>query len=388
LSEDTIYRELQQHLDKMPVGFPPTKSGVEIRILKQLFTPEEAKIATNIDFSITPTESLEKIYDRVKDTGISKENLEKILNQMVKKGHLYFKEENGKKYYSHALFAVGIYEHQVNRLSKSFLKDFFSYSIEKFGLEVFKTKVPQLRVIPIEYVITPENLVGHYDDLKEIIENSEGPFAVQNCICRQAMDLMGRPCKVTSRKETCIGIGQFAQHYIEQGWGREVNKEELLEILRKNEEEGLVLQPANTLRPGYICSCCGCCCGILTGAKILPKPAEHFASNYYAVVNPELCSGCGLCVDRCQMDAITIYENISTINKDKCIGCGLCVSTCSSEAITLEKKEIKYTPPADYDELYAKILKKKINIQKKEEVKRELRRRKREARRKQREIKN
>jgi len=31
-----IYRILQQHLDRMPIGFPPTKSGVELRLLKHL----------------------------------------------------------------------------------------------------------------------------------------------------------------------------------------------------------------------------------------------------------------------------------------------------------------------------------------------------------------
>ncbi len=41
---DELYRALQRHLDRMPVPFPATESGVEIRILKQLFTPEDAKL--------------------------------------------------------------------------------------------------------------------------------------------------------------------------------------------------------------------------------------------------------------------------------------------------------------------------------------------------------
>ncbi|MHA1885119.1 MAG: hypothetical protein ACW96S_08715 [Promethearchaeota archaeon] len=35
---DDIYRVLQQALDKLPIGFPETESGVEIRILKHIFT--------------------------------------------------------------------------------------------------------------------------------------------------------------------------------------------------------------------------------------------------------------------------------------------------------------------------------------------------------------
>ena len=58
MSDDAVYRELQQHLDSMPVGFPETASGVEIRILKQLFTPEEARIAVQLPFAPKGSESL------------------------------------------------------------------------------------------------------------------------------------------------------------------------------------------------------------------------------------------------------------------------------------------------------------------------------------------
>ena len=44
-TESQVYRDLQKHLDRLPISYPSTESGVEIRILKHLFTPEEAKIA-------------------------------------------------------------------------------------------------------------------------------------------------------------------------------------------------------------------------------------------------------------------------------------------------------------------------------------------------------
>ncbi|MFX0069651.1 MAG: 4Fe-4S ferredoxin, partial [Candidatus Hermodarchaeota archaeon] len=78
-----VYRKLQQHLDKLPIGYPSTESGVEIRILKHLFTPEEAKIAVNLRLIPEP---LRKIYRRVKKTGISLEELEKHLDSMFRKG--------------------------------------------------------------------------------------------------------------------------------------------------------------------------------------------------------------------------------------------------------------------------------------------------------------
>jgi hypothetical protein len=41
-----VYEKLAQHLDSLPAGYPRTESGVEMRILKRLFSPEEAEIAT------------------------------------------------------------------------------------------------------------------------------------------------------------------------------------------------------------------------------------------------------------------------------------------------------------------------------------------------------
>ena len=41
--EEEIYKKLAKHLDNLPGGFPPTESGVELRILKRLFTPRGSK---------------------------------------------------------------------------------------------------------------------------------------------------------------------------------------------------------------------------------------------------------------------------------------------------------------------------------------------------------
>ena len=44
-----IYERLAQHLDNLPGGFPRTESGVEVRILRRLFTPEDAELALHLD---------------------------------------------------------------------------------------------------------------------------------------------------------------------------------------------------------------------------------------------------------------------------------------------------------------------------------------------------
>jgi hypothetical protein len=75
----------------MPVAFPESESGLDIRLLRHLFTPDEAEIA--LELSALP-EPLERIHKRLKNKGISIEDLEKSLDNMVKKGAIL-----GGKYY-------------------------------------------------------------------------------------------------------------------------------------------------------------------------------------------------------------------------------------------------------------------------------------------------
>jgi electron transport complex protein RnfB len=358
-----VYKELQQHLDSFPIGFPTTKSGIEFEVLKHLFTPKEAKIATKLNFSWSQNlEPLEIIYERVKDTGMLIEELEKVLDTMAHKGTIHSKIEGSKKYYANSLFMYGMYELQVDNLTKDFLKKAITYMLEGFGMESYGTKIPQFRTVPVEESIEIENKLPSYDYAREVIKNSEEPIMVANCLCRQATDLSNRPCKMTERRETHLGFGHLAQIYIDQGKGRQITRDEALEVLRKSEEEGLVLQAANSLNPHFFCSCCGCCCVVLAGLKRFPRPIDFVSTNYLAEINSELCSGCGKCIDRCQMDAIKLVKEIAKVNWKRCIGCGNCVAICPESAILLKSKEEEINPPSTMDDLYQKILLKKQEI--------------------------
>ena len=145
------------------------------------------------------------------------------------------------------------------------------------------------------------------------------------------------------------------------GIGRYVTKEEVLDILDKVQEAGLVLQPLNSQYPDAICCCCGDCCGILKYMKKYPRPADYYATNYYAEVDPELCTGCQICVERCQLEASVMTNGVAAINLDRCIGCGNCVVICESDAVQLRRKEAETLPPKDMNAMYAKILSKKVS---------------------------
>jgi Na+-translocating ferredoxin:NAD+ oxidoreductase RNF subunit RnfB len=355
--EQKIYRDLQKHLDELPIGFPSTESGVEIRVLKHLFTPEEAELATQL--SVLP-EPLSGIHERIKDTGISIDGLEQVLESMALKGSLWREVKDGVTHYSNAMLVIGMFEFHLERLTEDFLNDLDQYFEEAFRGELYRTKIPQLRTIPIEKSITYEHNVSTYDDLKQIIENREGQIAVANCICRQAKDIQGESCSHTDLRETCFLFGDAAEHYLHLGIARSISKGEAFNIAHKAEEAGLVLQPANTQRPMGMCCCCGDCCGILQTVKKYPHPVELFASNYHSVVDSEICTGCETCADICQMEAITMVSSIATVNLDRCIGCGNCVANCLDDAIQLRKKEEELIPPPNTISLYVNILTKKL----------------------------
>lgn len=366
MATEEVYRELQEHLDKMPIGYPATDSGVELRILKHFFSPEEARIAIKLSFMV---ETIQQIYPRIKESGLSNEELEQKLDNMSEKGAInrYKRmDESGEiKFYSNALLAIGMLEYKMNDLSKDFCEDFEQYMHEGFLEEMTLTKIPQFRTIPLNKEVTIDNQVATYDDVRKIIEGVLGRIALSECVCRKGKDVLDRPCKITKLREICMQFGMAAELYIDKGFGREITKEEALKNLDIAEKDGLVVSPGNAIYPPFICLCCGCCCEYLANKKTLPKPVQFYRTNYYAKVNFEECTGCGTCIERCQMDALTLIDDISTVDRDRCIGCGICVPTCPSEAIKLEKLVEETVPPKNMGVLYTNIMKKKRKIKRK-----------------------
>ncbi|MHA1731302.1 MAG: indolepyruvate ferredoxin oxidoreductase subunit alpha [Promethearchaeota archaeon] len=365
-NDEDVYRRLQQHLDNMPVGFPAAESGAEIRLLKHLFTPDEAALALKLTFTPEP---VKRIFRRVRKTGISVEELEAKLDRMVEKGCLNAGKnpQTGEKFYANAFFAIGMFEYQVGKLTREFVEDMEQYLQEAFIGEFYKTGIPQLRTIPIEASVEDEKFVSTYDEVRKIFE-TRSPISVAECVCEQAQKLRGSTCHHET-KERCFQFGTGAHYYVENGLAREISKEEALEILDKVQEEGLVLQPTNSQKPIALCCCCGNCCEVLTHAKKLPKPAELFSTNHYSEVDPDACSGCGVCEERCPMDAVTLDDGVAHINRDYCIGCGVCIPTCPSDAIHLRKKDKEIVPPRNTMEMYTKMMHEKAKLAREEKGK-------------------
>jgi NAD-dependent dihydropyrimidine dehydrogenase PreA subunit len=348
---DSVYVALQKHLDKQAVGFPATQSGVEIRILKELFTPEQAGLARQLNYQ---PRSARDIFKQVKGKGLTLKKVASMLEEMEKNGAILSTLKNGTEHYFMIPLLVGVVEMHAYKATPKFWADFNEYMGSGFAKSFISTKVSQMRTIPVEKSLQAEHHVATYDQIREVINSMDGPISVNPCMCREGAKQRGQPCKVTSRRDTCMCFGDWARHFVKLGLSREITREEALDIIRQNQEDGLVLQPNNYQKIDFVCSCCGDCCGVLRILKMLPKPAENWAHNFYAAVDTESCTACETCVERCQMGAIKVDEPAAcaVINLDRCIGCGNCVASCPSEALRLVKRETETAPPEDSTDLF------------------------------------
>jgi NAD-dependent dihydropyrimidine dehydrogenase PreA subunit len=328
MKEET-YRRLAEHLDRLPGGFAPSDTGADLQLLKRLFTPEEAELATHL------TLDQEEARVIARRAGLPLGEAEERLEEMAHKGLIFaVQQADGPTLYQGVPFVVGIYEFQVNNLSEGLLQDLADYWRTQRQRPPVQT-IPQMRTIPVGQSIEPHLEALPYEQVEELVKAHER-FAVAPCICRRHARLRGGGCDAP--EESCLMFDEWADYYVQGERGRYVSRAEVAEILARADAANLVLQPTNSREAAAICCCCGCCCGVLGGLKHHPKPSEAVASAFIAALEPETCVGCWTCLERCQMEALAADGDRVALNTDRCIGCGLCVSTCPSGALTLVRK--------------------------------------------------
>ncbi|MCP4133771.1 MAG: 4Fe-4S dicluster domain-containing protein [bacterium] len=337
MNED-LYIQLREHLDKMPAGFPKTKSGAELKLLKRFYTTEQAQIALQIQ---PAPQKASAIAERLNmDTGEAAVKVE----EMAAEGLVFRIKTPDGSLYMQPNFIMGIYEWHVNSIDKEiaeFADDYYDAMFEHHWKE---RETKQLRVVPVDTSIKIEDSIQNYDKIRELVKSgSGGPYAAAPCICRE--EQMKKGNTVTRPLETCLTFGLAAQYYIENKIGRQLTEEELMLKLKECEDANLVPFSTNSLEIVNMCMCDKDSCQLFRNLNQFDKPAEEVHTSFYATIKKDLCSGCNLCQKKCQLHAID--EEKSDINKtgkvfqvnlDRCIGCGLCVSKCPTGAVAMNLK--------------------------------------------------
>jgi ferredoxin len=225
------------------------------------------------------------------------------------------------------------------------LAHMFEHYFVESGAQIMKYNPAFHRTAPVQSGPHMEWILP-YDHVRRILENSKS-FHVRDCICRLQQKHIGKGCD--KPLHVCMAFTPEENSFRDGA----VSREEALSILDLTKQAGLVHSLSN-VREGmnYMCNCCGCCCTLLRGLRKFGLKGGIAAANYYAEHDPSKCTGCGICVERCQTGAIEMTPEGITVDTNLCIGCGLCTTTCPVDAICLAMKpssEIIH-PPFDYSE--------------------------------------
>lgn len=346
---DDVYRNLAKTLDSLPNGFPATESGLEIKLLKRIFRPEDAELFCDLRLEF---ETAQQISER---TGRPLDGLEKHLFEMGDRGQIFSVDVGGVGIFKMVPWAFGIYEFQLRHMDRELAEMCEEYG-KHYGKQFFSNTPQLMQVVPVEKEIPGQQVALSHEQVSSIIESSQS-HAVFDCVCKKEKHLLDEGCD--KPLEICMGFAPVPGVFDDSDKYKALTKDEAYAVLEKAEEAGLVHLTWN-VESGhfFICNCCGCCCGVLRSINELGIDAAKVINSYYfAEIDPDECVVCGVCKDeRCQVNAIEEGEDTYTIVREKCIGCGLCVTTCPSDAIALIRKQADeiVPPPKNEQDWYAK----------------------------------
>lgn len=356
------YYELSKRLDKNVVGFPEPENEAAhegwMKILELLYTPEEAFVGAALP--VFPA-SLETI---AKKSGISEVTLKETLSGMADKGVVMDikNPQTGEVLYTLSPPIVGFLELTMMKLgtgkvSKSDLAEALSVyggNSTVFVKEVHGSGKTALGRSLVYDSLIKEDLIPfvyEWEKVLEIVDKAE-VIAVSNCFCRHKQEHLGHRCKAPM--ETCLSLDGFGEFVIRRNFGREIRKEEAVNILLECRKHNLVHLVDNVKnKPAWICNCCKCCCGALNAINKFGFPAVN-PSNFMPKQKEENCIGCSLCVKVCPVNAISFKKedgmNKITVDMERCIGCGVCASACPQKEIEMEKREnASYVPDSNIE---------------------------------------
>jgi len=335
------------------------------KLMKELYTEEEAALIADFPLGAYATKQLSEILGR------DETELNRMLKAMYENGLIFEAQNaNGENEYSVLAFEPGLIEMQFlkgrddekTRKMARLVSTIFEEEQAKIK-EIFKNpekiteldpemmtemlKGPPARVVSIEESVSTEKEVASWEQVSSIVEN-ENSYAVGECGCKHMAKLNGNPCQADAPSTCCIYFGKLADFFVEGGYATRLTKEEVFALVKKSQEAGLIQCTANRNKDtAYVlCNCCKCCCVYLnTNRKLRDLGITIVEVRFQAQVDNENCTGCGECVDLCQLEALELSDDIVQLNEKYCIGCGSCVSTCPTECISL--KRVSDTEPPE-----------------------------------------
>lgn len=333
------------------------------------YTPEEALLLTGFPYAPTALADLAALKK------MSSDALRPILDSLTAKG-LLNKQRKGDvfRYNLHDIFTIyrGFgWPGKTDDYSKTVGPLQHRYIMEGLMSPWRNAKEKGLRVLPIGVTIQDQRGVVPYEAVGRILDQVEY-FTVSHCPCRHANNLNPDAPDSPFPTDVCLHFDKLGHYIVENGMGREITRQETEAILKQCADLGLIHGISNYQeKPDTICNCSSDCCIWFMAMKKYGHDGTLTPSNFRVSVNRSACTGCGLCVKRCPMEALHLEEDlaakgretlvpgkdgkqralinqtgkISQLAPERCIGCGVCAYKCPSGAITLERNPVEHAPP-------------------------------------------
>ncbi|MEI6724959.1 MAG: 4Fe-4S binding protein [Actinomycetes bacterium] len=327
-AEDT-YGRLARALDALPNGYPATPSGVEVELLAALIPLEPAAVAAVLGYEPRPVE------DVAVRAGVPLDEAARRLEELA---GMSVALHDGAGSWRLAPFWPGIWDALVPTMDRATAELVERFMAEGGARGIMGAEPPIGRVLPAPEA-TRADWILPYDDVRRVLQETAA-VTIIDCVCRLERATLGAPCDYPTH--ICMTL----HDEVPQQTAGLVSKAEALRLLDEADRLGLVHVATNVAGGWeFICHCCGCCCQFLR-ALTEWDAGTSVVSNYRAVVDAAACSGCGTCVERCQVEAIALGTDVAVVDAGRCIGCGVCVTGCPDEAVTLERlPEARITPP-------------------------------------------
>ncbi|MBQ2177658.1 MAG: FAD-dependent oxidoreductase, partial [Oscillospiraceae bacterium] len=292
------------------------ENAPEYYSLASILTDDEADVA--IACGLRKERTAEYLAKKV---GKPVEEVQKIAEHLAWIGVFRVTKDktDGKDRFYMQIFAPGIMEMLVNNKEQLAAHPEVARAFEEYTRIRMATMAPMMpngyglmRVVPVESAIKDIPNVRDDEKLSYYI-NKYDTFSVSPCSCRATRRTIGEGCGHLE-EDMCIQMGKGAEHYIRTGRGRQISREEVWEIIKRAEDNGLMHDMPNIEEVGEssaICNCCSCSCfglrvGMLFGAR------DVIRSNFTATIDEEKCVACGQCVENCPANALKLGQKLCT----------------------------------------------------------------------------
>ena len=358
--EDDVYYRLGMRLNEAQVKMLLVEPF--FKILEEFYTPDRAEFGAKFPLGAFTVEQLTETYEQ------DAESLREMLESMADDGLIFvIKGEGGIRKYTLTQFVPGVVEYQLMRGKDTphyqkvakMLKDFIEGEMRDLmdpilkDPELMKQMMPEApaRIITVESLLPETTEIYSYEKLSEMLDR-ETIFSAATCYCRHQKYLLDEPCKIEGLpKHSCLLVGEGADYAIDRGFGKRITREEAQEIVELSEKAGLMHNVGNYRdKAFFVCNCCGCCCEFLDTAKRAGNNTVLEYANFIVKVDEETCTGCGDCIERCQVEALSLEGEVISVNENMCFGCANCVSVCPTESLSMVRRR-ELEPPEAKDRL-------------------------------------